>query len=99
MTHRELNFSCGDDIELFVRTEGNRVADASFDGHGCAISQAAVSMLTEHVHGRGIDELENLTDEEMGQLLGVEVGPARRTCAMLGLEALRQALKKLREDI
>ena len=81
-SHKELNPSCGDTIELFVKLEGGRVADVRFDGHGCAISQASVSMLTDHLKGMDVESLKKLAKEDIFKLLGVEVGMTRLRCAL-----------------
>jgi len=51
---------CGDRLVLFVKLDGDRVSDVSFQGSGCAISVAAASLLTESVKGRTIHEAEQL---------------------------------------
>jgi nitrogen fixation NifU-like protein len=54
------NPTCGDDILLQVRVEDGRVADVRFSGHGCAISQAAASMMSERIVGRSFREIHEL---------------------------------------
>ena len=51
---------CGDRLTLFVRLDGDRIADVSFQGSGCAISVASASLLTESVRGRTVPEAERL---------------------------------------
>jgi nitrogen fixation NifU-like protein len=51
---------CGDRLTLFVKLEGDRIADVSFQGSGCAISVASASLLTESVRGRSVTEAEQL---------------------------------------
>jgi nitrogen fixation protein NifU and related proteins len=51
---------CGDEIELQIQLEGDRVAAVRFGGHGCSISQASASMMTQQAGGRSIPELEEL---------------------------------------
>lgn len=53
-----VNPTCGDEVTLRVRLSdsGDQVADISYDGQGCSISQAATSVLTDQVIGRGVDE-------------------------------------------
>ncbi len=51
-----LNPTCGDEITLRVRLDGDRVADVSYEGQGCSISQAATSVMTDLVLGRKVDE-------------------------------------------
>jgi nitrogen fixation NifU-like protein len=92
-SHRDMNPSCGDKIDLFVRLGADgRVEAAMFDGHGCAVSQAAVSMLTEDIVGKTIAELESMDGEVIIEMLGIPVGPSRMNCAMLGLKTLKGAL-------
>ena len=92
---RETNFSCGDQIDLYLAfDDAGQVSEAKFTGQGCAISLAAVSMLTEELVGKTREELAALREEDIFRLLGVEVGEARRRCALLGLEALRRGLQE-----
>ena len=49
---------CGDDLKLYLRLEGDRIADISFQGRGCAISTASASMLTDRIKGRTVGEAE-----------------------------------------
>ncbi len=90
--HKELNPSCGDTVELFVKFDGDRVSDVSFIGQGCAISQAATSLLTDHIKGMSIEELAKLTQQDIFNLLGFSVGMTRLRCALLGLKTLQVSL-------
>ena len=47
---------CGDQVRVDVRVEGDRIADISFSGRGCSISQASASMMTEYVKSRSVAE-------------------------------------------
>jgi nitrogen fixation NifU-like protein len=71
------------------------VEEAMFNGDGCAISQAAASLLMVHILNKTIDELRIMTPGTIYSLLGVEVGPSRVQCALLAYETLSQALRKL----
>ncbi len=51
---------CGDRITLYLKLDGERIADVSFQGQGCAISTASASLMTEIVKGKTIDEAEHL---------------------------------------
>ena len=53
---------CGDRLQLFVKLEGDRIADLSFQGSGCAISVASASLLTERLKGATLAEAEHLFD-------------------------------------
>ena len=109
------NPSCGDEIRLQLLLEDDRIADVSFVGSGCSISQAAVSMMTALIKGRTVDEADGLAekfkammhgdeskakDRTMGDLralAGVSKFPVRVKCALLGFDALQEALKKTGE--
>jgi nitrogen fixation NifU-like protein len=54
---------CGDRVRLRLRVEGDRVAEAKFEGSGCAISTASASMMTEKIRGRSVGEALALADE------------------------------------
>ena len=51
---------CGDHIDLFVKVEGDRIADIGFQGNGCAISRASASLMTSAVQGKSVTEAEEL---------------------------------------
>ena len=88
---------CGDVVRLDVRVEGGRVSDARFSGHGCVVSMASASMLTEEIMGKTVEELEALQDEDVFKMLGVTLGPVRAKCALLSLRVLQEGLDHLDE--
>lgn len=93
--HREPNPLCGDIVEIFIKMgDDGKVAEVMFEGSGCAISQASVSILTEFIKGKSLNELKAINTEKMLKLLEIEVNPARIKCATLGLVALQKALEK-----
>jgi len=59
---------CGDKLTVFVQLDGERIADVSFHGSGCAISVASASLLTESIKGKTVTEAEQLFNQ-MHQLL------------------------------
>ncbi len=91
---RDANTSCGDEIEIYLKfdKDGNKLMDAKFDGKGCAISQASVSLLTEEIKGARLDELKKFTKQDALDLLGIQVQPARLKCALLGYKVFKLAL-------
>jgi len=89
VTYEDANPLCGDRIRMDVRVAGGRIEKVRFSGHGCSISQAAASMLCEHVEGRTLDEVKNLTREDVLDMLGIELGPVRLKCALLALKTLK----------
>jgi nitrogen fixation protein NifU and related proteins len=88
----DTNPLCGDRIELDLQVEGDHVTVVRFDGRGCAISQASASMLTEKVEGATLDELRALSPDDIFEMLGVTIGPARQRCALLSLRVLHLAI-------
>jgi len=86
---------CGDEVSIFVNFgEGDTIEEIRFDGRGCAISQAATSMLTELVQGRPAAEVASIEKEELLDELGIPLTPVRLKCALLGLSTLKVALHK-----
>ena len=88
----DTNPLCGDRIELDLNVSDGRVTDVAFNGRGCAISQATASMLTERIEGATLEDLRALTPNDIFEMLGVEIGPARQRCALLSLRVLHQAI-------
>ncbi len=83
---------CGDRLQMSVRLDGDRVADVRFNGQGCAISQAAASMLTDEMFDKTLTELAAITKEEMFAMLGIPLSPARQKCGLLAWEVLRKGI-------
>ena len=86
---------CGDEVSVSVRLgEGGVIEDVGFEGRGCAISQAATSMLTDLVKGKTAEEVATMPKEELLDELGIPLTPVRLKCAILGLGVLKLALHK-----
>ena len=86
---------CGDEVSVTVRFgEDDRIEQIGFEGRGCAISQAATSMLTEMVKGRSATEVAALPKEELLEEIGIPLTPIRLKCALLGLGVLKVALHR-----
>lgn len=88
----EENVSCGDDIGMSLTVEGGTVKDIGFEGHGCAIALSTASMLTERVAGMAVEEVKNLSADDIVNLLGFTPTPSRMRCALLSLVALKKTL-------
>jgi nitrogen fixation NifU-like protein len=92
--HTEENLSCGDELTLDLRIVGGKIKDIAWRGKGCAISQAAMSMLSEELLSMSVKNAQNLKPKYLHELLGVTIGPRRQKCALLCLHTLKNALKK-----
>src|SRR5215475_4813853 len=87
---------CGDEVSVYVAfaEDGETIDDVKFSGRGCAISQAATSMLMEMTKGRTAEQVATLDKDELLAEIGVPLTPVRLKCAMLGLTTLKVALHK-----
>ncbi len=99
ISYEDDNPLCGDRIRIDLRLDENqRVKEAAFSGHGCAISQASASMLTEEILGKTLDEIRHIGKEQVLELLGIELGPVRLKCALLSLKVLKAGAYGLKEE-
>jgi len=88
--HSDRNPICGDQITVQLQLDdAGQVKQAWFDGKGCAISQAAASMLCEHVEGKTVAELETMAAKDMLGLLQVPLTPSRQKCGLLAWKVLK----------
>jgi nitrogen fixation NifU-like protein len=92
VSHEEHNPLCGDKVRFDLLLLNGTIADVRFTGRGCAISQAAASMLTEQIQGATVGNVLRITNDDVLQLLAIPIGYARRKCALLGVTTLRNAL-------
>ena len=100
---------CGDNLKVYVRMDGERLADISFVGDGCAISRASASLMTDVARGMTRAEFDALyhrfhhtvtsqdaIPDDLGKievLTGVREYPARVKCATLAWHTLNEALR------
>jgi nitrogen fixation NifU-like protein len=84
-SHRGENPMCGDEIRMDVQLDddGDTIAAVSFEGDGCAISQASASILTQELHGMSLAELREMDRDDVIDMLGVDISPMRVKCAVL----------------
>jgi|UniRef100_UPI00404B236B nitrogen fixation protein NifU and related proteins len=102
------NPSCGDQCSVYLNLDGDRIQDISFDGSGCAISQASASLMTTQLKGKTAAEAEAMFKDfheivtsgkepeeisDVAAFAGVHAFPARIKCATLGWHAALNALK------
>ena len=89
ISHEEDNPLCGDKIRMDLMVEDGTIKEVRFSGHGCTISQAAASMLTEKIEGRSLEEIKNLSRDDIMDMIGIPLGPVRVKCALLALKVLK----------
>jgi len=87
---------CGDEVTVSIRfaEDGETIEEIGFEGRGCAVSQAATSMLTDLVKGRKAADVAALPKEEILGEVGIPLTPIRLKCAILGLGVLKVALHR-----
>lgn len=93
ITFEDANPFCGDQIRIDVRVDDDGIIqEAAFDGHGCAISLASADLLIESILGKSIEDVKNLSKDDVLELLGIELGPVRLKCALLPLKVVKAGI-------
>ena len=90
-TAEGVNPLCGDELSVELSVEDGVVRDVRFNGRGCAISQAAASMISDVVKGKTVDEVAALGSEDVLEELGIPLTPIRLKCALLSVSVLKVA--------
>lgn len=92
--HEDDNPLCGDMVTIQLRVKDGTIAEARFDGRGCAISQASAELLLDILVGEPVTRVGELTRDDVLAELGIpSISPARLKCALLPLEVLRGAVR------
>ncbi len=86
------NITCGDEMEVFLKIEDEKIKEIFFDARGCAISISAMSMLTQELEGKKLSDIKEVTDDFVLKMLGLKKETPRVKCALLGIQTLRKAL-------
>jgi nitrogen fixation protein NifU and related proteins len=95
VTAEGMNPLCGDELEVELLVEDGIVCDIRMNGRGCAISQAAASMLSETLKGRTLDEVGRVEKEDVLEELGIPLTPVRLKCALLSVGVVKVAASRL----
>ena len=90
------NPGCGDVVTIYLKAgrEGS-IADISFDGNGCTISQAGASIVAEMFAGKTLGDVEATGPDAILGLIGPDIAAARQKCALLGLNTAQVAARRL----
>ncbi len=88
------NASCGDDTHIYLQVDDGKISDMKHETDACAICTSAISILSEEIDGKNVDEVKDLDKDWMLDKLGIEISPMRMKCAMLGLKTTQKALGK-----
>ncbi len=89
----QVNASCGDSVHMTIKLDESKqsIEDIKWEGSGCIISQASLSVLTELVKGRALADVRTLSIEDVLAELGIEtISSGRIKCLTLGLHAIQK---------
>lgn len=87
-----INATCGDEISLWLNVQDGVVTEVGHESRGCAISVAAISMLSEEIMGKSLEELKALRKVQILKMVGLDATSGRVKCALLSCEALQKAI-------
>ena len=89
-SYQDDNPLCGDVIRIDLRVDdSDTITEAAFSGEGCAISQASADLLTESLEGKRLEQVKEMSKQDVLDLLGIELGPVRLKCALLSLKVVK----------
>lgn len=89
-SYQDDNPLCGDVIRIDLRVDdSDKITEAAFSGEGCAISQASADLLTESLEGKRLEQVKEMSKQDVLDLLGIELGPVRLKCALLSLKVVK----------
>ncbi len=89
------NASCGDIMQLFIKVNGNKIADAKFKTFGCGAAIATSSILTERIKGATLDEALKISEETANEVLS-QMPKEKVPCFTLATDALKLAIEECR---
>jgi nitrogen fixation NifU-like protein len=92
-TSKGENPLCGDRLTIMLRSVDGVVEDVGFEGVGCAVSIAGMSMLADKLVGMSIEDTQKIDDKEILGALGLSADTSRAKCALLGLKTTQKLLE------
>ena len=91
--HHEKNPLCGDELDVYILVDDDKnIADVKIRAHGCAISTASASMLTDKTKGKNISMINKLKKDDILEMLGIPISAARLKCALLSMDTFKNAI-------
>jgi len=87
------NISCGDELTLYIKTDGKVITDVKFQGSGCAISIASASMLYDKLKGMDLEQVRRIGPDEIFDMIGMSNDTPRVKCVLLSWEALKKIIR------
>jgi len=89
------NASCGDIMQLFIKTNGDKIVEAKFKTFGCGAAIATSSILTERIIGATLDEALKISEETSKEVLS-QLPKEKIPCFTLATDALKLAIEEYR---
>lgn len=91
------NPMCGDELNISLKIEDNRIAQFMFEGDSCAVSTISASLLTDELTGKTLEEAARYSKEDLLELIGIPLTTSRVKCATLVLDTLQEALNEYKK--
>ena len=88
------NPSCGDETDIYIKTEEEEIKEIKHRTDGCAISTAATSILSDRLVGMSVEKVKGLDSDWVQDELDVDLSPMRIKCAMLPLKTIQEAWRE-----
>tara|TARA_B100002003_G_C13666309_1_gene337786 strand:- start:146 stop:508 length:363 start_codon:yes stop_codon:yes gene_type:complete len=92
-TETVLNPLCGDTLVIDIKEKDGKIVEIAWEGEGCAISQAAMSLVSGEIVGKNKNAILTLTIKDIYKLMGAQVSFLREKCAALPLVGLKRLFK------
>ncbi|MEO6729303.1 MAG: iron-sulfur cluster assembly scaffold protein [Candidatus Dojkabacteria bacterium] len=92
-TSKMQNLTCGDEVTMYIQIEDEKVKNIAFTGEGCSISIATASILSQELQNKTLNDVLKYSENELIDLLGIELTTSRRNCALISLEAIKEAVR------